>query len=123
MEAEEWRQRIVDAIMAELATGRARRDISKAAGLGENYVSQMLTRGTSPRLDEASRLIRELGLSLSYVFLGIEMTPDVEELLQLFLDMPEDVREAQTDALRKVLQHGANRKALTFSGHLEALDK
>lgn len=81
-----WRARLIDAIEKDERTPRA---ISLAAGLGPNYLTQMLARGTSPSTSAVVALCDVLGISLTYLFTGAEMTPEDEELLRLSGELPE----------------------------------
>jgi transcriptional regulator with XRE-family HTH domain len=86
----EWRQRLISAIEADPRTPRA---ISMAAGLGPNFLNQMMARGTSPSTSAVVALSQALGISLTYLFTGAEMTPEDEELLRLSGNLPEDRRQ------------------------------
>jgi hypothetical protein len=85
-----WRHRLIAAIEADPRTPRA---ISLDAGLGPNFVGQMIERGTSPSTNAVVALAQTLGLSLTYLFTGAEMTPEDEELLRLSGNLPEDRRK------------------------------
>lgn len=60
--AHEWRDRLA-AKIAE--TGRSKRDISRAAGLGPNYVSQLFREGRDPTLGSLAAIAAELNVSVS----------------------------------------------------------
>lgn len=80
----EWRDRLVAAIKNALDAGQSGRDISRAAKLGPNYVSQFLSSDTrAPRLDEFFRLMEVLDVSPAAILLGFEMDRETQELLQL----------------------------------------
>lgn len=100
-----WRGRFIKAIEAD---GRTPRAISKAAGLGPNYLTQMLSRGTSPSTPALVSLCGVLGISLTYIFTGAEMSREQEELLQLSSDLTEDQRKLLIDLARQ-LPSGARR--------------
>lgn len=78
--AMDWRQRLLDA--AE-KTGRSDRSISLAANLGPNALNEIRNTDKEPSVDRALKLIQAIGVSRSYVFLGVEITPEVEELVML----------------------------------------
>ncbi|MCO5092639.1 XRE family transcriptional regulator [Bosea sp. (in: a-proteobacteria)] len=76
----DWRQRLLNA--AE-KTGRSDRSISLAANLGPNALNEIRNTSKEPSVERTLKLIEEIGVSRSYVFLGIEITPDVEEIVEL----------------------------------------
>lgn len=76
----DWRQRLLDA--AE-KTGRSDRSISRDAGLGPNALNEIRNTAKEPSVDRTLKLIKAIGVSRSYVFLGIEMTQEVEQIVEL----------------------------------------
>lgn len=86
----EWRQRLISAIEEDPRSPRA---ISIDAGLGPNFLGQMMARGTSPSTSAVVALCETLGISLTYLFTGAEMSPEDEELLRLSGNLPEDRRK------------------------------
>lgn len=94
-----WRQRLIAAIENDERTPRA---ISLAAGLGPNYLNQMIERGTSPSIPALVSLCRALSLSLTYIFTGAEMTPEQEELLRLSAELPDQQKDLLVDLARQL---------------------
>ncbi len=86
---EGWRQRLLAAVDND---GRSGREISVAAGLGVNYIAELRNAGKDPRVKKIIKLADELGVSLSYVFLGVEATPEDEALLMEMRQMSEEQR-------------------------------
>ena len=84
----DWRSRLTDALKA---SGRSMRDVSLACGLAPGYLFGILKEGKEPTVENAMKVCRELGVSFSYVTLGVSMTPEQEELLQLLEQNPERV--------------------------------
>ena len=82
-----WRDRLVKAIERD---GRTPRAISLEAKLGPNYLTQMLLRGTAPTTPALISLCKVLGISLTSLFTGSDMTPEDEELLRLTAGLPEE---------------------------------
>lgn len=81
MMATDWRERLLAAIKAD---GRSDRAISLAAGLGENFVSQLRNSETDPSTKRVLALAAVLNVSINQLFLGREdITPQDEELLNL----------------------------------------
>lgn len=94
-----WRQRLIAAIEKDERTPRA---ISLAAGLGPNYLNQMIERGTSPSIPALVALCGVLSLSLTYIFTGAEMTPGQEELLRLSSELPDQQQDLLVDLARQL---------------------
>lgn len=92
-----WRERLVKAIEKD---GRTPRAISLAAKLGPNFLAQMLSRGTSPSTAAVVALCDILGISLTYLFTGAEMSPEDEELLRLSGELPERKKALLLDMAR-----------------------
>ncbi|HEX9595743.1 MAG TPA: helix-turn-helix transcriptional regulator [Anaerolineales bacterium] len=100
-----WRERLVQAIESD---GRTPRAISLAANLGPNFISQMLERGTSPSTQALVSLCGVLGVSLTYIFTGAEMSPEDEDLLRLAAVLPEKQKDLLIEMARQ-LQDGGPR--------------
>jgi lambda repressor-like predicted transcriptional regulator len=94
-----WRQRLIDAIERD---GRSLRAISKAADLGPNFLFQMIDRGTMPSAQAVVSLCQVLGISLTYVFTGAEMTPQDEELLRLSAGLVGEQKELLVQLARQL---------------------
>lgn len=95
----QWRKRLTDAIERD---GRTPRAISIAADLGPNFITQMVSRGTAPSTPALVSLCAALGVSLTYIFTGAEMTPGEEELLTLAADLEDDSKDLLIDLARKL---------------------
>ena len=95
----DWRNRLLAAIETDPRTPRA---ISLAANLGPNFLSQMIERGTSPSTQALVSLCETLGVSLTYIFTGAEMTPDQEELLRLSAKMPDRQKDLLIEMARQL---------------------
>lgn len=76
----DWLGRIRAAIEAD---GRSLRAISVAAGLGPNYVSEMIGKKKVPAVDKLLRLCRELKVSATFILTGADISGDSEEMLSL----------------------------------------
>ena len=94
-----WRDRLMKSIEAD---GRSPRAISLAAKLGPNYLTQMIERGTAPSTPALVSLCDVLGLSLTYVFTGANMTPDQEELLRLSAEMQDHQKDLLVEMARQL---------------------
>jgi hypothetical protein len=85
---EDWFPRLVDAIRAD---GRSMRDISAAAGLGANFIQQML---------KVFAILDALGTARTfYVLTGIEMTPSDEPIIREMLTLSPDQRQKMMDLI------------------------
>lgn len=59
-----WRDRLHERLTE---TGRSMRDVSMKAGLGPNYVQQILTNGGDPTIRNLMAVASELDTSVSYL--------------------------------------------------------
>lgn len=91
-----WKIRLKKALEDD---GRKMSVISKAAGLGVNYVSQFINTDTTPSVEAFMAITRELKVSPVYILLGFEMTATTEDLVARFEGMEEDRRDALLKAL------------------------
>ena len=97
MMAEGWKERLLAAIDAD---GRNDRQISNDAGLGQNFVNQFRTTSREPRVKQVIKLADALGVSLAYLFLGEEITPEDEEFFQFLRESTPEGREAVLQLLK-----------------------
>lgn len=85
--------------------GRSLRELSLAAKLGPNYAVQLINRwkktGEYP-FDKFLMLLDVLNVSRPYVFSGIEMNTEEEELLHLFSALSETQKNNFLEILRSV---------------------
>lgn len=79
MDTTGWRQRLA---LALERSGKSKRGVSLAAKLGAGYVHSILNEGKDPTIDNLVAVCREIGVSLSYVLYGVEMSPETESILQ-----------------------------------------
>lgn len=82
-----WRTRLLEAIEKDPRSPRA---ISLDAGLGPNYLDQMMRRGTAPSTPAVVALCETLKISITYLFTGVEMSREDEELLSISGRLPHD---------------------------------
>lgn len=81
-----WRERLIKAIEAD---PRSLRAISKDAGLGPNYVTQMISGNKGPTAAALVKLAETLQVSVTFIFTGAEMSQVDEDLLKLAAEMDE----------------------------------
>lgn len=85
--SEGWLERLRGAVQKD---GRPLRAISKAAGLGPNYLGELLNKGKVPGIDKLLRLCSELEISATWVLTGTKVSPDSEEMLSILATLPPD---------------------------------
>lgn len=85
-----WRERLIAAIEAD---DRSYRAISLDAGLGPNYVGQ-LVQNNGAEVESVLKLCAALNLSVSYVFTGVTMNTLEEDTLIRFSALSADQQQA-----------------------------
>lgn len=103
----EWLERLAAAIQDRwVAHGRSLASLSKQAGLGPNYVSQMLAGMKDGTKEPSARAVidicEELGVSITWIFLGIEMTAEDESLLLAASKMDKENKKRLLDLLNSI---------------------
>ena len=87
---ENWLERLREVIDADQ---RSLRQISMDAGLGPNYVQQMLHNGKAPTIDKLQAILDTLGTARTfYIITGVHVSQRDVEFLQLVLAAPEHLR-------------------------------
>ena len=71
-----------------------------AAGLGQNYVSQMRNEGKNVGADAVVKLCDALNISVIYVFTGSPMSREDEEFIRLFSALPDTQKDSFLSLLR-----------------------
>lgn len=97
---DDWRSRLLRAVEAD---GRSDRAVSLAAKLGVNFVNELRNRDKEPGVEKVIRLARTLGLSLGYVFSGVDISARDEADLQLFLSLPDEQRQTILHLARQIV--------------------
>jgi hypothetical protein len=87
-----WRARFREALEKD---GRSERRLSTDAGFGHAFVSGMLDRDDprEPSVANLQRLCKELKVSFAWITTGLEVTPEVEELMAIMTKLPDGDRE------------------------------
>jgi ribonucleoside-diphosphate reductase alpha chain len=75
--------------------------VSLAAGLGAGYVHSILNEGKDPTIDNLIAVCNEIGVSLSAVLYGYEMSAENEEILRLLQNSSPGAREGLLALLRE----------------------
>lgn len=69
--------------------GRSYRSVSLAAGRGPGYVSSILNEGKEPTVIHLAQVCSEIGVSLSQILYGVQISPEAEEILKLLDENPD----------------------------------
>lgn len=85
-----WLHRITLAV--ELS-GRVKSELSKAAGFGVNYVSQMITEGKMPSGNRLARLCEELNVDQSWVLTGAPANPRLDRIVEIISELPTELEK------------------------------
>ncbi len=94
---ENWKTRLLQAVDND---GRSDRAISLAANLGVNFVNELRNTSKEPSIEKVLRLAAELQLSVSYLFLGRDLSKDDEDLLLVLQSLPADAKAGLLAVLR-----------------------
>ena len=90
-----WFERLITVIESD---DRSKRQLSADAGLGPNYVSQMLNRKSDQQVDKVMRLIETLGPeSALWILTGTKMSATDVEVFRLASSLDDDLK---AEALR-----------------------
>lgn len=82
-----WQGRLQAAIDA---SGMSKRQVSLKAGLGEAYVSQLLSMRKEPSTANLAKVCEALNVSFSWIVLGFEMDAELEALAAAWSRMPRE---------------------------------
>lgn len=82
----DWKIRLEEALEK---TGRSKRSVSLAAGLGPGYVHSILKEGKDPTIENLIAVANVLNVSLSYLLYGYEVSKEAEEILSLLERKPQ----------------------------------
>ena len=74
-----WRERLAEAVEA---SGKSKREVSIASGAGPGYLHSLLKEGKDPSIENLSRVCDALGVSLTRVLYGIDVSPATERLMR-----------------------------------------
>lgn len=86
-----WFPRLVEVIEAD---PRSKRQLSKDADLGDNFVQQMIKNKKQPGAENLQAILGVLGYSkMIYVLTGIQMTEADEDAVKAILGLPPALRQ------------------------------
>lgn len=100
MELPAYKRRLLDALEK---SGRSARSVGTAAGAGVNFMQQLKTPRV-PTVDKLLAVCDQLGVSVTYVLTGIELTAEAEEMLRIYSALPPAQQERLRDLMRGFLQ-------------------
>ena len=66
------------------------RDISLSAGVSQNYLGSILHEGSEPSIERMMKLCDELGVSVTYLLLGVDLTGNAEQMLRAYAMLNEE---------------------------------
>lgn len=100
----EWFPRLLAVIDKD---PRSKRQLSKDAKLGANYVQQMIKDGKQPGAENLQALLDALGYSkMIYVLTGIEIEEEDEPIIKTLLSQSRQTRQRVTDLLLSIKAEG-----------------
>lgn len=83
-----WRDRLRKAL-----GNRSMRSVSLKAGLGPSYVHEILKTTKDPSIVNLQKICEVLGVSFTYISVGVVLSPEQERLAQIYLSLSEADRE------------------------------
>lgn len=87
MADETWRDRLKRAVEK---SGRPLREISRTMGRSDGYVYGIIHDAKEPGIDSVVELCRVLGISVTELLFGVEMSDSTEKLLRIYAGLSED---------------------------------
>ncbi|CAI9399087.1 hypothetical protein ANOBCDAF_00198 [Pleomorphomonas sp. T1.2MG-36] len=97
MNETDWRDRLAQVIKDK---DRTKRDVSLKAGNGPGYVHSILSEGRDPTIDNLIGICQELGVSVSYILYGFDISAEQEEILKLLENASPEARAGMISLLR-----------------------
>lgn len=86
---------------------RSMRSISLDAGLGENYIQQMIgVEGKDPGFDSVAKICDTLNISITYLVTGAQMSHFEEEVLFLLASLDDRSKNSLLVFLRSLVPTG-----------------
>lgn len=101
----EWLARLKKAIEVD---GRSMRAISLAAGLGANYLSEVIRNGKEPGVEKMMRICEAMNVSFTSIVTGVELDADAESYLRMLANLSPSERRSLDD-LARALQKSPQR--------------
>lgn len=99
-----WFPRLLEVIDRD---PRSKRQLSKDAGLGDNFVQQMIKNGKQPGAENLQALLDALGYThMIYILTGIQIGPEDEEAVKTLLSLTPALRQKATELFQQVEAEG-----------------
>jgi transcriptional regulator with XRE-family HTH domain len=99
MAQDQWRNRLQEAVDK---SGKSLRAVSLAAGCSPGYLHGILSSKKEPTIARLVKLCDVLGVSVTYVVLGVAWSPEQERLLLLMSDLSDEQRVLLLDLARSL---------------------
>lgn len=99
MSEEEWRVRLQHAVDK---SGKSMRAISLAAGCSASYLHGILKEDKEPTVARLVKICAVIGVSVTYIILGTEMSETQEALLLLLSDLPDEQKQLLFELARSL---------------------
>jgi len=98
-----WFDRLLNLIEASKMAGKDYKEISREAGLGQNYVQQMVKDRKQPTVDKFLAIMNVLGKSkVGYVLTGSEISEEDMQLVEAAAGLPPSAKPAALELFRKL---------------------
>lgn len=94
-----WKHRLAEAVNND---GRSMRAISKSAGVGVNYLSEIFSKDKVPSIDKLLLLAEELKVSATFILVGTDVSPESEEFLAHLGSMTPEERATMLSLARQL---------------------
>ena len=85
-----WRERLAGAVGA---SGKSMRKVSLAAGMGPGYLHSILVEGKDPTIPNLSNICDQIGVSMTFILYGFEMSAANEQILRKLESMSPEKQE------------------------------
>lgn len=102
-----WFDRLIEAVAAD---ARSARELSRAMGVGDNFVQQMVKNRKEPSVSKIDALLDILGpAATAYVRTGMRVGDDEEEFVRAVLAVPPHLRKHVRQLLEDIAAADAAR--------------
>ena len=86
MKIDGWRDRLRVAVEE---SGKSLREISDASGRGKGYMFSILSEGKDPSVENLATVCDVIGVSLTWILYGFDISPETEALMRAAEASPE----------------------------------
>jgi transcriptional regulator with XRE-family HTH domain len=99
---ETWKTRLESAIADANTRGISNRELCRRAGVGQPFIYDVLKVGKVPSVENMEQMARALDVSVVYLLTGLQVTPELEELLSIWTALPPDRRQVLQQLVRQL---------------------